>query len=85
MICRALDVEIIRDWSIGHDEYWGKIGHFAIGWKACENLTGALSVLMKKNRHGLVSETKHWVRAPHSVWDGKGSYRWLMFRITYGS
>ena len=33
-VCRSLDVELVRDWSIGHDEYWGKIGHFAIGWKA---------------------------------------------------
>ena len=44
-ICRALDVEIVRDWSTGHDEYWGKIGHFAVGWKACERLSGALGGL----------------------------------------
>jgi len=48
-ICRALGVGIVRDWSTGHDEYWGKLGHFAIGWKACERLTGALSSLMMKN------------------------------------
>jgi hypothetical protein len=49
-ICRALDVEIVRDWSTGHDEYWGKIGHFAVGWKACERLSGALGGLMMKNQ-----------------------------------
>jgi hypothetical protein len=49
-ICRSLDVEVVRDWSLGHDEYWGKIGHFAIGWKACDQLSGNLSDLMKKNQ-----------------------------------
>ena len=34
--CRELRVEIVRNWSTGHDEYWGKIGHFTIGWKACD-------------------------------------------------
>ncbi len=49
-VCRALDVEISRDWSTGHDEYWGKLAHFAIGWKACDYLSGNLSSLMKKNQ-----------------------------------
>jgi hypothetical protein len=49
-ICRALDVGIVRDWSTGHDEYWGKLGHFAIGWKACDQLSGRLSTLMIKNQ-----------------------------------
>src|SRR5262249_14667085 len=33
-ICRVLDVEPVLEYSTGHDEYWGKIGHFAIGDKA---------------------------------------------------
>lgn len=49
-ICQSLDIEVVRDWSLGHDEYWGKIGHFAIGWKACDQLSGTLSALMKKNQ-----------------------------------
>jgi hypothetical protein len=49
-VCRALDVELVRDHSTGHDEYWGKIGHFAIGWKACELVTGKLSKLLLKNQ-----------------------------------
>jgi len=49
-ICRSLDAELVRDWSLGHDEYWGKIGHFAIGWKACDRLTGPLSDLMQANQ-----------------------------------
>jgi hypothetical protein len=53
-ICRTLEVEVVRNWSIGHDEYWGKTGHFAIGWKACDRLTGQLGVLMSKtNAHRL--------------------------------
>jgi hypothetical protein len=49
-ICRALDVEVVRDWSLGHDEYWGKIGHFSIGWKACELVDGSLGLLMQRNQ-----------------------------------
>jgi hypothetical protein len=52
-ICRVLDVEIVRDFSIGWDEYWGKIGHFAVGWKACESklLTDSkLAALMSANQ-----------------------------------
>jgi hypothetical protein len=35
-ICRALDVELVRDWNIGLGETWGKTGHYKIGAKACE-------------------------------------------------
>jgi hypothetical protein len=51
-ICRALDVEVVRDWSTGHDEYWGKIGHFAIGFKACEKVDpkSVLGDLMMANQ-----------------------------------
>ena len=49
-ICRSLDVEVVRNWSLGHDEFWGKIGHFSIGWKACDQLSGALGDLMKRNQ-----------------------------------
>jgi hypothetical protein len=49
-ISRVLDVEIVRDWSTGHDEYWGKIGHFAIGWKTCSITTGRLGQLMRLNQ-----------------------------------
>ncbi|WP_024515146.1 hypothetical protein [Bradyrhizobium sp. Tv2a-2] len=58
-ICRSLDVEVVRNWSLGHDEYWGKIGHFSIGWKACDRLSGDLGRLMKANqeRIGFPNET----------------------------
>ncbi len=37
-VCRVLDVDIVRSYGTGHDEYWGKTGHFSIGWKACERV-----------------------------------------------
>jgi hypothetical protein len=49
-ICRNLDVEVVRNWSLGHDEYWGKTGHFAIGWKACDVVSGSLGTLMQHNQ-----------------------------------
>ena len=50
-ICRGLEVDLVRTWSTGHDEYWGKLAHFAIGWKACEQpLPGRLLKLMKDNQ-----------------------------------
>jgi hypothetical protein len=58
-ICRSLDAEVVRNWSLGHDEYWGKVGHFSIGWKACDELSGDLGKLMKLNqaRIGFPDET----------------------------
>jgi hypothetical protein len=47
---RELRVEVVRNWSIGHSEYWGKIGHFSIGWKACDQARGMVGDLMKKNQ-----------------------------------
>jgi hypothetical protein len=52
-ICDQLEVELVRDWSTGHDEYWGKIGHFSIGWKACNYVTGALKKLLDANQERL--------------------------------
>jgi len=49
-VCRLLDVEIVRDYSLGHDEYWGKLGHTAIGFKACDLVTGNLKKLMTSNQ-----------------------------------
>ena len=49
-VCQSLDVEVMRDWSLGHDEYWGKIGHYAIGWRACDQLSGPIGTLMKANQ-----------------------------------
>jgi hypothetical protein len=62
-VCRVLDVEIVHAYNTGHDEYWGKIGHFSIGWKACDLVDkhkfAKLSGLMVANqkRIGFPDET----------------------------
>jgi hypothetical protein len=49
-ICRDLDVEVIRGWNIGQSRYWGKIGHYKIGAKACLLVsTPGLRDLMRAN------------------------------------
>lgn len=52
-----LDVEIVRGYGTGHDEYWGKTGHFSIGWKACERINKTkfpkLAELMKENQRNI--------------------------------
>lgn len=53
-VCRVLDIEIVHGYGTGHDEYWGKIGHFSIGWKACDFVDDkaypGLARLMNKNQ-----------------------------------
>jgi hypothetical protein len=50
-VCRELDVELVRSWNAGHSEYWGKIGHFKIGAKACELVsTKKLKAFMRANK-----------------------------------
>ena len=34
-ICNLLEVDVIRDWNIGQEEYWGAVGHYTIANKAC--------------------------------------------------
>lgn len=48
-VCRELDVDLIRNWNIGHPEYWGKTGHYKIGAKACELATGSLKRFLLAN------------------------------------
>jgi len=49
-IYREMDIDIIRNWNIGHSEYWGKLAHYKIGAKACDLLSNQkLSKLMKLN------------------------------------
>jgi hypothetical protein len=53
-VCRALDVEVIRDWNIGQREYWGQTGHYKIGAKACELPSNAvLKKLLMNNQERL--------------------------------
>ncbi len=51
-VCRLLDVEIIRDWSSEHSQYWGKVGHYKIAYSACFLTAAAypkLRALLKAN------------------------------------
>jgi hypothetical protein len=34
-VCKVLDVEVVRDWAIGHSLYWGKTGHYKVAGTAC--------------------------------------------------
>ncbi len=49
-ICRELEVSLVRDWNAGLPEYWGPVGHYTIGYFACDGIPGALGKLMKANQ-----------------------------------
>jgi len=50
-VCRELDVDFVRAWNTGLPEYWGDVGHYTIGAKACQLLKNnkPLSDLMMAN------------------------------------
>lgn len=49
-ICRELDVDVLRGVNTGLPEYWGDVGHYTIGAKACQLVNDAnLSKLMMAN------------------------------------
>ncbi len=51
-VCNILNVDVIRDWNVGVTEYWGEVGHYAIGALACTlTFTGlpGLEKLMSRN------------------------------------
>ena len=51
MFAAALDVEIVTDWNTGHDRYWGEVGHYTIGARACDLVrTGKLRDFFVANR-----------------------------------
>jgi hypothetical protein len=35
-VCRELDLDVLRDWNSGLPQYWGSVGHYTIGAKACD-------------------------------------------------
>ena len=54
--CRLLEVDVVRDWNIGHPEYWGEMGHYTIGLKACDlisNNSPKLKSLLTKNSENI--------------------------------
>lgn len=58
-ICNQLEVDVIRDWNIGFPEYWGAVGHYAIGSLACDAVTNAnLKQFMQANRKRISFDTQ---------------------------
>jgi hypothetical protein len=54
--CRLLEVDVVRDWNIGHPEYWGEMGHYTIGLKACDLISDdspKLKSLLSKNSENI--------------------------------
>ena len=53
-VCRALDVEVVYDWNTGQDLYWGQVGHYTIGAKACDLVKGsALRAFFRANQRNI--------------------------------
>ena len=61
VICRELNVSVIRDWNSGLPEYWGDIGHYSIAFFACAEPPGKLGGLMKANQE-IVSYPENKIR-----------------------
>ena len=55
-VCRSLDVEIVTDWNTGHDRYWGEVGHYTIGARACDlvRARGSAQLLRRQPHQHLV-------------------------------
>ncbi|KQV88803.1 hypothetical protein [Pelomonas sp. Root1237] len=49
-LCKALNVELVEDWRSGQSRYWGKVGHYNIGYAACFALqTAKAKAVFKAN------------------------------------
>jgi hypothetical protein len=70
-ICRELGVSVLRDFNSELPEYWAAVGHYTIGYFACENLPANIGILMKANQdrvsyplNSITSPTKITKRGP---------------------
>lgn len=52
-ILRTLDVDLIRDWNIGHNEYWGKVGHYKVAATACNIIDGPAQPIIQANAENI--------------------------------
>lgn len=52
-ILRSLDVDLITGWNIGHNEYWGKVGHFKVAATACSIIKGPAKNVIQKNAENI--------------------------------
>jgi hypothetical protein len=53
-VCKALDVRVVEDWRTGRSRYWGKVGHYHIGYVACAALqTTKAKAVFKANAESI--------------------------------
>ncbi|MGM9484475.1 hypothetical protein ACS5PN_24985 [Roseateles sp. NT4] len=53
-LCKALNVELVEDWRSGQSRYWGKVGHYNIGFAACFALqTSKAKAVFKANAQAI--------------------------------
>lgn len=70
-VCRELGVTLVRDWNTGLPEYWGAVGHYTIGYFACDDISGNLGTLMKANQE-IVSYPLDSIKSTSKI-NAKGS------------
>jgi hypothetical protein len=73
VICRELNVTVIRDWNSGLPEYWGDIGHYSIAFFACAEPSGKLGGLMMANQE-IVSYPESKIRPSRIKERGPGGF-----------
>jgi hypothetical protein len=52
-ILRSLDVDLITEWNTGHNEYWGKVGHFKVAATACSIIDGPAKEIILSNAENI--------------------------------
>lgn len=75
--CRLLEVDVVRDWNIGHPEYWGEMGHYTIGLKACDLISDKspkLKSLLAKNSANIGFDDA-MLRDPNEFHKKKAKYK----------
>ena len=78
-VCHLLDVDVIREWNIGVTEYWGEVGHYAVGALACTvKFTGlpGLQTFMKRNIKQVGFEQKD-LKNPDKVIRSRAHYSYV--------
>ena len=83
-ICRNLDVEVVRNWSLGHDEYWEKPATSPLAGKPAMVCRERWARSCSAIRLGLALMTTASGRVPNSAWDAASTCPLPTFPITPG-
>jgi hypothetical protein len=68
IICRELDIEIVRNWNTGYSEYWGEVGHYKVGSKAIDLLSNKkLLKLMKANSDAISFDDESLTKGTYHI------------------